>query len=55
VRTARGSLYETQHWLRRAYRRGLLKDEDVQRLRAMVDQLAPMLNAYLKSIKPKAE
>lgn len=24
-RIARGSLYETRHWLRRAYRRGLLK------------------------------
>src|SRR6516164_1848285 len=27
VRIARGSLYETRHWLRRAYKRRLLSDE----------------------------
>src|SRR5437764_12656152 len=32
VRTARGSLYETQHWLRRAYRRKLLTSEQVEQL-----------------------
>ena len=45
VRNGRGSLYETQHWLRRAYRRKLLKA-----LKPLVDELAPRLNAYLKSI-----
>lgn len=34
VKIARGSLYETQHWLRRAYNH----------------ELAPQLNAYLNSI-----
>lgn len=50
VRIARGSLNETQHWLRRAYRRKLLKDDDVARLRPLIDELGPRLNAYLKSI-----
>jgi four helix bundle protein len=50
VRTARGSLYETKHWLRRAYRRDLLTSEEVDRLRPMMDELAPRLNAYLNSI-----
>lgn len=50
VRTARGSLYETQHWLRRAFRRSLLTDEQVKVLKPMVDSLSPMLNAYLRSI-----
>ena len=27
IRIARGSLYETRHWLRRAYKRNLLSDE----------------------------
>ena len=53
VRIGRGSLYETQHWLRRAYRRNLLTEEQTQELRAIVDELAPTLNAYLSSIKPK--
>jgi four helix bundle protein len=52
VRIARGSLYETRHWLRRAYRRKLLSDEQVQRLKAIVENLGPQLNAYLKSIGP---
>src|SRR5437660_220257 len=32
VRTARGSLNETRHWLRRAFRRQLLSAADVERL-----------------------
>lgn len=50
VRIARGSLYETQHWLRRAVRRNLLTQEQTARLRAIVKSLGPMLNAYLRSI-----
>ncbi|HUG90594.1 MAG TPA: four helix bundle protein [Planctomycetaceae bacterium] len=50
VRIARGSLYETKHWLRRAFRRKLLTDEQTSRLKAILDKLAPMLNAYLASI-----
>lgn len=49
VRIARGSLNET-HFLRGAYRRKLLKDKDIQALRPLVDELAPKLNSYLKSI-----
>lgn len=50
VRIARGSLNETQHWLRRAYRRGLISNEKAPPLRTIIDELAPRLNAYLKSI-----
>jgi len=50
VRIARGSLYETKYWLRRAYRRDLLSPEEVDRLRPMMDELAPRMNAYLNSI-----
>ena len=50
VRMARGSLNETKHWLRRAYSRGLLTAADVKRIRRIIDELAPMLNAYLQSI-----
>jgi four helix bundle protein len=50
VRMARGSLKETQHFLRRAYKRKLLNDNQVNKIRPLVDNLAPMLNAYLNSI-----
>jgi four helix bundle protein len=50
VRMARGSLNETKHWLRRAHRRGLLTTVQTGMLKPMIDELAPMLNAYLKSI-----
>src|SRR5687767_13655175 len=33
VRTGRGSLYETQHWLRRAYRQKLLTAQQINKLK----------------------
>lgn len=50
VRIARGSLNEAQHFLRRAYKGKLLNDKDIQALRPLVDEFAPKLNSYLKSI-----
>lgn len=50
VRTARGSLNETRHWLRRAHQRGLLEKESVDRIRPIIDELSLKLNAYLRSI-----
>jgi four helix bundle protein len=50
VKIARGSLNETQHFLRRAFKRNLLTPADVKKLKPLVDNLAPQLNAYLKSI-----
>src|SRR5262249_8342011 len=50
VRTARGSLYEVKHWLRRAYRRSLLNEDQVHQIKPLIEELAPKLNAYLRSI-----
>ncbi|HEY8186115.1 MAG TPA: four helix bundle protein [Pyrinomonadaceae bacterium] len=50
VRIARGSLYETKHWLRRAHKRSLLTVAQIAKLKPMIDELAPTLNAYLNSI-----
>jgi len=50
IRIARGSLYETQHWLRCAYKRTLLTAEQVEKLKPIIDELAPKLNAYLRSV-----
>ncbi len=50
ISIARGSLYETQHWLRRAYYRKLLTTEQTESLKSIIDNLAPQLNSYLNSI-----
>lgn len=50
VKIARGSLDETIHWLRRAYKRNLLTDEQINTLKPIIDELLPKLNAYLKSL-----
>ena len=50
VRIARGSLKETQHFLRRAWKRKLLSAAQIKALKPLADELAPKLNAYLKSI-----
>ncbi len=43
-------MYETKHFLRRVYKRQLLTREQVNSLKPIVDELAPSLNAYLRSI-----
>jgi four helix bundle protein len=55
VRNARGSLYETRHWLRRAHQRRLLSSEAINAIRPLLDELGPKLNAYLRSIGPMLE
>lgn len=50
VRMARGSLYETIHWLRRSYVRKLLSQSEVKKLRLLVGELAPKFNAFLRSV-----
>jgi four helix bundle protein len=50
VRTARGWLNETKHWLRRAHSRKLLSPQTVKQVKPILDELAPRLNAYLRSI-----
>jgi four helix bundle protein len=47
---ARGSLNETKHWLRRAFKRRLLNAKQINKIKPIIDELAPKLNAYLNSI-----
>ena len=54
VRIARGSLYETIHWLRRSYIRKLLSQAEVKNLRALIEELSPKLNAFLRSVDQRA-
>ncbi len=53
VKIARGSLYETQHWIRRAAKRKILNIEQTNELSSIIDELSPRLNAYLNSIGTK--
>ncbi|MEG4419541.1 four helix bundle protein [Microcoleus sp. LAD1_D5] len=55
IKIARGSLYETKHWLRRDYTRQLLTSTQVETLKPIIDELSPRLNAYLKSIGNTSE
>lgn len=55
VTIARGSLYETRHWLRRAYNRRLLTEEQVSKLKPIISELAPKLNAYRRSLSAAAK
>lgn len=50
LRMARGSLYETRHWLRRAYKRKLLSQENTEKLLPLIDELIPKLNSYLRKV-----
>ncbi len=50
IKIARGSLNETQHWLRRAYTRNLLTNEQINATKIIINELAPKLNSYLNSI-----
>jgi four helix bundle protein len=50
LRIARGSLYETRHWLRRAFKRKLLTDVQTAKLTPIIEKLTPKLNAYLKAV-----
>ena len=50
---ARGSLYETKHWMRRATQRQLLTEPQQAHLQPMIDDLLPKLNAYLRWLNQK--
>ena len=55
VRMARGSLYETMHWLRRSSMRKLLSQVEVKRLRVLIEELTPKLNAFLRSVDQRVK
>jgi len=50
IKIARGSMNETMHFLRRAYRRDLLKASQIDSLKPLFEELGPKLNAYLNSV-----
>ena len=55
VYIARGSLKETQHFLRLAHLRNLLTPEQAQRISVILKELGPLLNGYLRSLDRRAK
>jgi len=53
AKIARGSLFEVKHWLRRAYKRQLLSDSEVQLFQNLIEELTPKLSAYINAIGKK--
>ena len=50
LRISRGSLNETRHWLRRAFKRNPLTVKQIETLSPILEKLTPKLNAYLGKI-----
>jgi len=55
IRMAHGSLCETQHWLRRAFKRNLLTSRQVDKLKPLIDELSPKINSYLHAVSNTVE
>ena len=55
AKISRGSLFEVKHWLRRAYKRGLLTEQEISNLQELIKELTPKLSAYINSISKKAD
>jgi four helix bundle protein len=57
VKIARGSLFESKHWLNVSHRRKLLSDKEFKEILDEIESLLPRLSAYInyltKSSTPK--
>ena len=47
VKIARGSLFETKHWLNISHRRKLLSDTELKEILDVIEGLLPRLSAYI--------
>lgn len=52
---SRGSLKETEYWIRKAKKRGLVSAEEYESLRNLLDLLPKELNATIKNIKQQSQ
>jgi four helix bundle protein len=50
-RYARGSFEETKAWLRKALRRKVIDPKQSGEFKAVIDELGPKLNAFIRSTK----
>ena len=54
AKIARGSLFEVKHWLRRAFQRNLILEEEINTLKEIIDELTSRLSAYINSLQRKS-
>ena len=52
---ARGSLWESKHWVHLLYKRGLMEQNVYNNLLENLEYLGKQLNSFIKSIKDKSE
>jgi four helix bundle protein len=50
---ARGSFEETKCWLRKAFRRKVVKSPEIDQYKVLIDKLGPKLNAFIKTTRVK--
>ncbi len=50
AKIARGSLFEVKLWLRRAYKRDLLSQREIDVFQQIIEELTPKLSAYINSL-----
>lgn len=48
---ARGSFEETKCWLRKAFRRKVISEDEVASYKRLIDELGPKLNAFIKTTR----
>lgn len=53
MKISRGSLYETKHWLKRAYARKLITQEETYHIKPLIDELLPRINAFINYLNNK--
>ncbi len=55
LKISRGSLFETKHWVNKAFKRKLLNDADKETITKMIDELIPRLSAFIKYMDTKSQ
>jgi len=50
-RYTRGSFEETKAWLRKLIRRKVIGESEISQCQAIIDELGPKLNAFIRSTK----
>lgn len=53
AKIARGSLFEVKHWLRRANKKKLLSESEVNKFHDILKVLTPKLSAYINYLSKK--
>ena len=48
IKISRGSLYETKYWLRRTVARELISKKEIEKIKPLMDELLPKINAFIK-------